>query len=82
MQGKMLIKLTKKQRDDVQEIFKKLSAQVGTKKELAKSLNISRGALSLLLQGDFLPGARICILLEKLYGIKKEELRPDIFSLD
>lgn len=80
MQGKMLIKLTKEERENVKNILNKLTAQVKTKTELAKSLNISKGALSLLLQGDFLPGARVCILIENKYGIKKEDLRPDIFS--
>jgi len=81
MQGKMLISLSEKERESVREILKNLASQIGSQKELAKSLNISNPSLSLLIKGVYLPGARVCVLLEHIYGIKKEQLRPDIFSL-
>jgi ribosome-binding protein aMBF1 (putative translation factor) len=72
--------MNKIDRKNIQKIFRNLSFKEGSQKSLGKKLNITESAISKLIHGEFLPGARLCILLESEYGIKKEEIRPDIFT--
>ncbi len=78
----MKVQLTKKQREYVQQVFIKLSKQVGNQNKLASSLNLTKQAISQIVTGKNLPCAHLCILLETRYGIKKEILRPDIFTIN
>ena len=78
----MLIPLTQEEKKRVQKIFKDLAKKEGSQFNLAKALRLTKPAISQLISGIFLPSARICLIIESKYGIKKEELRPDIFMLN
>jgi DNA-binding transcriptional regulator YdaS (Cro superfamily) len=78
----MLIKLTENQKRRVQQIFKDLVKKMGTQNKVAISLQITEPSLSHLIKGKTLPSARVCVLIEAKYGIKKEDIRPDIFMIN
>lgn len=71
---------TEKERQRVKSIFKDLAEVEGSQVHLAHSLRLTKSAICQLIHGIFLPSARLCVIIEKRYGIKKEELRPDIFN--
>lgn len=78
----MLISLTQQQRKRIQQILKDLVKKHGPQHKLAKSLQITSASLSQLISGKFVPCARVCVLAEAKYGIKKEDIRPDIFMIN
>ena len=47
--------------------------------ELARQLNISRGSVYKWKWADKIPAERV-VQVEAITGIKREELRPDLFS--
>jgi DNA-binding transcriptional regulator YdaS (Cro superfamily) len=55
---------------------KRVIQAVGSKAELAKALNISRSAIT---QWRNIPVNRV-VELERITGIPRHELRPDIFG--
>lgn len=78
----MLIALKEEEKRHIQQILKGLAKQAGSQLKLAQSLNIKKPSISQLISGKYLPSARVCVLIESKYGIKKEDLRPDIFLLN
>ena len=78
----MLIPLTEKQKKRAQQILKNAAKLAGSQQTLAKNLHITESSLSQLLSGKYLPSARVCVLLEAKYKIKKEDIRPDIFMIN
>jgi hypothetical protein len=78
--GRKVQTFTEKERQRVKNIFKDLVAAEGSQVQLAHSLRLSKSAICQLLHGIFLPSARLCVIIERKYGIKKEALRPDIFN--
>jgi DNA-binding transcriptional regulator YdaS (Cro superfamily) len=78
----MILLVSKKEREKVQKLMKKAAVIAGSQYRLAKDLRISESAVSKLVNGKFLPSVRVCVLIESKYGIKKEDLRPDIFLLN
>ena len=78
----MLIPLTQTQKRKAQQILKELVKKHGSQHVLAKALQITPASFSQLLSGKFVPCARVCVLLEAKYGIKKEDIRPDIFMIN
>lgn len=77
----MLIPLTEKEKLHVQKIFKNLALKEGSQYKLARAMRLTEASISQLVNGKYLPSARLCMIIEAKYGIKKEELRPDIFLL-
>ena len=75
----MVNNISKKERERIRSIFRYLSHHVGSQKKLADELEVGESAISQLIKGNFLPSAKICVMIEAKYGIKKETLRPDIF---
>jgi DNA-binding transcriptional regulator YdaS (Cro superfamily) len=57
--------------------IKEIADRVGGVVALSKSLGLSRGAVS---QWDRVPIERV-VAVEKLTGIPRAELRPDVFGL-
>jgi DNA-binding transcriptional regulator YdaS (Cro superfamily) len=53
----------------------------GSKKEFARELGITKTWLYLIMSGQRLPSAILCIKIEELTKkkVKRKELRPDIF---
>ncbi len=78
----MLLPLTEKQKRRAQQIIKDLVKKEGTQHKLAVSLHITEPSLSQLINGKYLPSARVCVLAEAKYGVKKEDIRPDIFMIN
>lgn len=78
----MLLPLTEKEKRRIQQILKDLVKKTGSQQALAKSLHITEPALSHLINGKSLPGARVCVLAEAKFGVNKEDIRPDIFRID
>lgn len=78
----MLIQLARKQKEYIQKVFIDLSKQLGNQNKLAASLGLSKQAISQIITGKNMPSAHLCLLIESRYGIKKEILRPDIFTID
>lgn len=78
----MLLPLTEKEKRRTQQILKSLVKQSDSQQKLANLLHITEPALSHLINGKSLPSARVCVLIEAKFGIKKEEIRPDIFRID
>lgn len=78
----MLISLKEEEKKHIQQTLKALAKQAGSQLKLAHSLNIKEPSISQLINGKHLPSARVCMLIESKYGIKKEDLRPDIFLLN
>lgn len=73
--------ISKKEKEAIRSIFSYLSHHVGSQRKLADALNIGESAVSQLVNGNFLPGVKLCVLIESKYGIRKEILRPDIFVI-
>ena len=48
---------------------------------LAKSLGIAPCTLSLILSGDRKPGIEVTKKIERVTGIPRDKLRPDIFGV-
>lgn len=78
----MLITLSKNDREQTKVLLKHVAKQSGSQRKLAKFLHVTESTISQLIKGTFLPSPRMCVLIEHKYGIKKEELRPDIFMLN
>jgi DNA-binding transcriptional regulator YdaS (Cro superfamily) len=53
---------------------------IGRKMEVAKQLGITPTWLGLLISKKKLPSAVLCVAIEKLIGVKRETLRPDLFK--
>ena len=78
----MLTPLSKSDREHIKFLLKCLTRKSLSNRKIAQYLRISDSAFSQMLNGSMLPSPRICVLIENKYGIKKEELRPDIFRLN
>lgn len=78
----MSMSLTQKQKKHIQQIFKDLIKHEGSQVKLAKALQVTKPAVSQWVHGVWLPGAHTCVLIEAKYGIRKEDIRPDIFMLN
>ncbi len=78
----MLLPLTEQQKRRAQQILKNLAKKAGSQEALARELHITPSSLSHLINGRFVPSARVCVLAESKYGVKKEDLRPDIFMIN
>jgi DNA-binding transcriptional regulator YdaS (Cro superfamily) len=77
----MIISLSKTEKSRIKLLLKRAVLLAGSQTELAKLFGITESAISQMVNGKFLPSARICVVIENKFGIKKEELRPDIFSI-
>lgn len=53
---------------------------IGTKMKVAHDLGITPTWLGLLIAKKKLPSASLCVAIEKLIGVKRETLRPDLFK--
>lgn len=75
--------LTKpKLRLSVQKKMAALCKKAGSQANLAKELKLSTASINRMINGHIMPGPRVCVLVESKYGLKKEDLRPDLFLLD
>jgi DNA-binding transcriptional regulator YdaS (Cro superfamily) len=52
----------------------------GAKAALARDLRISKTWLSGIISGRELPSAALCLEIERLTGVLRETLRPDLFG--
>jgi len=52
----------------------------GAKSALAHDLGITRTWMSMIATGRAVPSAALCIEIERLTGVKRELLRPDLFG--
>ncbi len=52
----------------------------GAKAALARDLRITKTWLSLVISGRSLPSATLCLDIERLTGVRRETLRPDLFG--
>lgn len=58
----------------------KLRALFGTQKEMALGLGLSESVISEWLSEIKKPSVENAKLIEKIFGIPREEIRPDIFG--
>jgi DNA-binding transcriptional regulator YdaS (Cro superfamily) len=52
----------------------------GAKAALARDLGISKTWMSGIISGRDLPSAELCFEIERLTGVLRETLRPDLFG--
>jgi len=57
-----------------------LSKPYGAKAALARDLGISRTWMSGIISGRVLPSAGLCFEIERLTGVARTHLRPDLFG--
>lgn len=73
-------KLTEQEKKNISETFLSLCEKFGSQKRLAKKLNVTRTTISKYIHNSSFPTGKVCKRCEKYLTIKKEFLRPDIFT--
>lgn len=64
------------------KLLKKATIKAGNQTKIANELGVSNATISYWLHGICVPSAKMAMKLQKLYGIKVEISRPDIFDLE
>ena len=62
------------------ESILKASGQFQTQGEFAKSIGVSQCAVSKWMRGVLNPSAKHALKIERLTGVSRHEIRPDIFG--
>jgi len=57
-----------------------LGKPYGSKAALAREIGVSKTWLSLVMSGRRIPSAAFCVEVERLTGVRRETLRPDLFG--
>jgi DNA-binding transcriptional regulator YdaS (Cro superfamily) len=53
----------------------------GAKSALARDLGVTKTWMSLVISGRALPSAGLCFEIERLTGVSRATLRPDLFGV-